>query len=474
MDVDSSSQEEASAVQVYWTPNLGCNLRVDLNTGVPEYHNYLKSASWITRRTLRTVGDGGGVVYAKQPSRVFPENAPVASLKITPEDVPRHPGHQDVAAYFPHGEKAVTEILEGQLAFLSHVRLYEEKHPGCHILQQNLVWKYEFLRCFLGCLDESEAELSTVAAEIRDVSHLSFNHGSWAVKTSKNMSRILRHDDRTVLGKYMEFSLEGFQRTGVKPYDWHPRKFFFSFLMANSKGRFNIWVAPVALTFGRFFDWDFHISISATQGHTRVPEQVSEISLGERLSIERCRKLGMIFHATDNANYEGIRERGLVLEATRASWQRHRLAVHFVYAGGVTSPGPGTVVKYGPYVFYCNLDYESYLNHGHELYLTDNGVVLSYESIAPMYLTFHYRPPHEKDPGGLRHEREQNAAGVGSSHEEGTSATASASASGGSPQERYRVATRILRRGQLPRRDQRRPKTPHLMREALHVERYPR
>ena len=73
------------------------------------------------------------------------------------------------------------------------------------------------------------------------LSHLSFNHGSWAVKTSKNMSRILRHDDRTVLGKYMEFSLEGFQRTGVKPFDWHPRKFF-SFLMANSKGRFNIWV----------------------------------------------------------------------------------------------------------------------------------------------------------------------------------------------------------------------------------------
>ena len=92
MDVDSSSQEEASAVQVYWMPNLGCNLRVDLNTGVPEYHNYLKSASWITRRALRTVGDGGEVVYAKQRSRVFPENAPVASLKIKPENVPRHPG----------------------------------------------------------------------------------------------------------------------------------------------------------------------------------------------------------------------------------------------------------------------------------------------------------------------------------------------------------------------------------------------
>ena len=90
MEVDSSSQEEASAVQVYWTPNLGCNLRVDLNTGVPEYHNYLKSASWITRRALRTVGDGGEVVYAKQRSRVFPENAPVASLKIKPGTPGRH------------------------------------------------------------------------------------------------------------------------------------------------------------------------------------------------------------------------------------------------------------------------------------------------------------------------------------------------------------------------------------------------
>eukprot|EP00439_Symbiodinium_sp_Y106_P010123 s10289_g1.t1 len=302
MDVDSSSQEEASRHVHMWTPNLGCNLRVDLNTGVPEYHNYLKSASWITRRALRTVGDGG----------------------------------EDVTAYFPHGEKAVTDLLEGQLAFLSHVRLFEENHPGNHILQQNLVWKYEFLRCFLGCLDEAELSSrtsfgSTSSSDVSSAVSMRQSCQLWqlrsgtcpisvitAVKTSKNMSRILRHDDRTVLGKYMEFSLEGFQRTSAKPYDWRPPKFF-SFLMANSKGRFNIGVAPVALTFGRFLDWDFHI---------------------------------------------------------------------------------GTVVKYGPYVFYCNLDYESYLNHGHELYLTDNGVVLSYESIAPMYLTFHYRPPHEKDPGG--------------------------------------------------------------------------
>ena len=43
----------------------------------------------------------------------------MSSLKITPENIPRHPGHQDDAAYFPHGEKAAVGILEGQLAFLS-------------------------------------------------------------------------------------------------------------------------------------------------------------------------------------------------------------------------------------------------------------------------------------------------------------------------------------------------------------------
>eukprot|EP00439_Symbiodinium_sp_Y106_P043342 s4696_g5.t1 len=54
-----------------------------------------------------------------------------------------------------------------------------------------------------------------------------------------------------------------------------------------------------------------------------------------------------------------------------------------------------------------------------------------------MYLTRHYRPPHGKDPGGLKYEQKQQGAKVGSSQEEGTStasASASASASGGSPQ----------------------------------------
>ena len=121
----------------------------------------------------------------------------------------------------------------------------------------------------------------------------------------------------------------------------------------------------------------------------------------------------MIFHASHNSDYESIRERGLILTAVRSGGQRHRKAIHFVYAGGEVSPGAGTVIKYGNYMFYAKLDYESFLNHGHELYLTSNGVVLSYADVAPMYLTFHYRPPHEKDPGGLKYEKKQHEAGVG-------------------------------------------------------------
>ncbi|CAE7386490.1 der, partial [Symbiodinium necroappetens] len=249
------------------------------------------------------------------------------------------------------------------------------KHVGCRLLQPHLTWKYEFLRCFLGALGEES--LDSLHEEIRVVGNMRHDHGSWAVRTSKDMSRILRHEATTCLGNYMEASLEELQRMRLKPFEWEPRKFF-AIVCANSKGRFNLWVSPKALVFNRFFDWDFEIGIGAIQGHSRMP--------------------------------------GLVLGFTRAGWRTGRMAIHFVYAGGEESPGLGTHIKYGSYIFYAKLDYVHFWEHGHELYLTDNGVVgvvLAYQDVAPMYLTFHYRPPHEKDPGGLRHEARQNTAGVG-------------------------------------------------------------
>ena len=328
---------------------------------------------------------------------------------------------------------AVTNLIEGQLAFLQHVHLYEEKHRGTHILQTRLLWKYEFLRCCFGCLPREELE--SLSREIAEIGGMNHRFTSWSVKTSKLLSAVLRHNSSVTLGKYLEASIEDLHtKTKLKCFDWEPKKFF-AFLAANSKNRFSIWISPAALTFSRFFDWNFVIGIGAIQGHTRIPEEVSEEALGERLTIERCQQLGFIFHASHNSNYNSIRETGLSLDAVRFSGQSSRKAIHFVYAGGSVSPGAGTVIKYGSFMFYAQLDYVTYLQHGHELYLTSNGVVLSYKNVAPMYLTHHYQPPHEKDPGGLKYEQKQQGAGVGPSQDGGTSsASASASTAGSSPQ----------------------------------------
>ena len=231
-------------------------------------------------------------------------------------------------------------------------------------------------------------------------------HPTAGLSATARLCRALRHELGQKLGKYLEASMEQLDKsTSLRPFNWEPRKFF-AFLMANSKGRFQTWIAPVACSFKRFLDWDFTIGISAIQGHSRMPEQVSTVAQGEKLTLPRARELGHIFHAAENANYESIKSEGLLIRATRKGWQKHRVAIHLTYAGGTESPGPGTVIRYGANVFYAKLDIESFSNHGHDLFLTDNGVVLCYEDIAPMYLTFHYRPPHEQDPGGLKHEGE--------------------------------------------------------------------
>ena len=54
---------------------------------------------------------------------------------------------------------------------------------------------------------------------------------------------------------------------------------------------------------------------------------------------------------------------------------------------------------------YCNVKYEELLDEGGARFLADNGVVLSYKTIPAKYLTFHTRPPHEKDPADRQWER---------------------------------------------------------------------
>ena len=174
---------------------------------------------------------------------------------------------------------------------------------------------------------------------------------------------------------------------------------------------------------------DWYISLSAVQGHSRVSDVADPSTLGEPLTLDRCRALGYIFHATHNKNWESIKDQGLALGYTREQGQSSRLAIHMVYAGGSEAPRHGTQILYGKYLFYCNVKFEELLNEGGALFLADNGVVLSYKTIPAKYLTFHTRPPHEKDPAGRQWERRAQEEGVPM----GTESSESRAPAGGSP-----------------------------------------
>ena len=101
------------------------------------------------------------------------------------------------------------------------------------------------------------------------------------------------------------------------------------------------------------------------------------------------------------------------MSQTRDGQARRRQAIHFVYAGGETGPAAGTVILYGKDIFYCQIDYWRFYQAGHKLYLTGNGVVLSYVDVPVDFLYFGNRPPHEKDEGGKRwNKRQQGVQGM--------------------------------------------------------------
>ena len=114
----------------------------------------------------------------------------------------------------------------------------------------------------------------------------------------------------------------------MKPLSWALRNF--SFLLATSKGRVQIWVCPTALAFDRFMDF------SAAQGYSRLPKQVEAAALGERLTLAGRQQLGHIFHGTDNYNHEGVKSLGLQLGAVRL---HRRRCYAWPMAGSASCPG---------------------------------------------------------------------------------------------------------------------------------------
>ena len=270
----------------------------------------------------------------KYPKAIWPQ-----MIKLRPESVPLYPGHERVSAYFPFGEIAVTDLIEGQLAFLHHVRSYD---PGTRLLQRNLCWKIEFLNCCLGSLPKEQ--LDEISAGINEVVQLGGQPNSWAVRNSKALSRALRHTASLKLGKYLEASIEQLDSaTSLRPFNWEPRKFF-AFLVANSKGRFQTWIAPVACSFKSSESQRSRDTVACPSRSRTSPRSHTGPGSGAGIYIPRRGEPQLL--------YESIKSDGLLLRVTPKEWQRHRVAIHLTYAGGSESPGPGTVTRYGANIFF--------------------------------------------------------------------------------------------------------------------------
>ena len=339
----------------------------------------------------------GAVTSEPQDARVWPESLPTAVLQVYGSRPPMIGAGQERFC----GSDVALHCLEGQVS-LHHVMAFEEANGGRKILSDTQRWKAQFAAYFLGAV--SQGQLSLLERTTNDTAGVAYTSpNSWVVKTSKRLSYELRHNTNRNLGRLNDAQFEHLPM--LQAFQWSPVKIL-AFLLSNRKSRFAIHLQLRELMYERVDHWDIYISLSAFQGHTRYSDVASEESFGKKLSLSDLMSLGKVFHCTKNHNWDSISADGLRLSATRGGQSRSRQAIHFVYAGGEVGPQAGTVVLYGRDVFYCQLDYWLFYNEGHELYLTPNGVVLSYVDV-PAKLYFMRRPPHEEDVGAKRWNKRQ-------------------------------------------------------------------
>ena len=203
--------------------------------------------------------------------------------------------------------------------------------PAVHVLAPRQKWKATFLAYFLGAVSQGQL---TIMKQLGDESYAASlaDQNCWQVRTSKRLTYVLRHNHELSLGRHNDALFENIDRE-LQAFRWAPHKIL-GFLLGNTKSRFSVHVQLRRLDYDDVPSIDWYISLSAVQGHTRVSDIADPSTLGEPLTLDRCRALGYIFHATHNKNWEGIRDQGLALGKTREESQSSRLAIHMVYAGG--------------------------------------------------------------------------------------------------------------------------------------------
>ena len=166
----------------FWTPNLGARVPTDLNTGIPDYREYLESGLWCQRRMLRSVSGTGVVTYQPRPqdARVWPESLPTAVLQVYDSQRQMLGAGQERFC----GSDVALHCLEGQVSLIHHVLAFEEANGGRKILSDTQRWKAQFAAYFLGAV--SQAQLSLLEQTTNNTAGVAYaSPNSWVVKTSK-------------------------------------------------------------------------------------------------------------------------------------------------------------------------------------------------------------------------------------------------------------------------------------------------
>ena len=186
------------------------------------------------------------------------------------------------------------------------------------------------LAYFLGAVSQGQL---TIMKQLGDEAYAAglADKNCWQVRTSKRLIYLLHHSKDTSLGRYNDALFENIDRD-LQAFRWAPHKIL-GFLLGNTKSRFTVHAQLRRLDYDDVPSIDWYISLSAVQGHSRVSDIADPSTLGEPLTLDRCRALGYVFHATHNKNWESIRDKGLALGHTREEGQSSRLAIHMAYAG---------------------------------------------------------------------------------------------------------------------------------------------
>ena len=281
----------------------------------------------------------------------------------------------------------VLHCLEGQVALLRHVMAFEEASHGRKVLTDTQRWKATFAAYFLSAVSQSQLTLlERTTLDTADVSYTSSHN--WVIKTSKKLSFELRHNANRSLSRLNDAQ-------ELQAFKWAPMKIL-AFLLSNSKSQFAIHLQLPELMYDKSGEWDIYISLSAVHGHTRYSHVASSENYGKELSITELMGLGWVFHCTNNSNESTRKGRTPVVKDAR--WTSQKQAVYkagrrYTLCTLVERPVlRGAVILYGKDIFHCQIDYWKFYQAGHKLYLTGNGVVLSYVDVPVDFLYFGNRP----------------------------------------------------------------------------------